>query len=107
MSRRKKKKDVHSVKEMKERISLLFFVLFTLTLLSSLYAHDGVDHDSEEEVENHYYQGFSAVMPFVYFAQGEYFTGILVCVLWFGVIYGFYNLLIMILGRATHEEKKK
>lgn len=88
---------------MKSRNLILLFLII-ISGFNIVFSHDGVDHDAGEEHAS-YYQSFSAALPFVYFAQGNYWTGILVIVLWIAILYGVYNLFLMSMARLIVEDK--
>lgn len=78
-----KKKVVNSVK-------VLFIISILLTSFAAAFAH------GDEEV---HYNSVMKILPFYYIAEEDYFGGILVTIFWVGLLYGLYNLIIMVIGR--------
>ena len=81
------------------RINVLSVSLFLLSILFApqlLFAHGNGDGHDEEEPRSQ----FEKILPFMYFEEGDWVTGIFVIIFWIAILKGLFELSLLVLGRV-------
>ena len=92
---------------------IIRLLLFFLLLSSVAIAHDGEDDSTQHELENalgevnnrRSVNSWEGVSPIYHFREGNWFAGIFIIVFWLLALKGFFDLLVLIIGRAITDRK--